>query len=77
MQTKTPVPPADRMLTRRDVEVRVGLSGSTIYDAIKRGTFPRPVKVGVRAVRWSESEIEAWLADRQRGGGEPTPLPAA
>ena len=31
------------------------------------GLSPEPLKIGVRAVRWPESEIEAWLAARPRG----------
>jgi prophage regulatory protein len=27
--------------------------------------FPRPVRLGVRAVGWRESDIVAWLASRK------------
>ena len=48
-----------RMIRRRDVESMIGLSKSTIYDMMKRGEFPKPVRVGKRAVAWSESRKEA------------------
>ena len=41
-----------------------GLSRSGTYEAIERGDFPKPVKIGPRAVAWIESEIEAWKAAR-------------
>ena len=36
---------------------------------MRDGSFPEPLKVGVRAVRWRESEIEAWLETRPRATG--------
>jgi prophage regulatory protein len=52
----------ERILRRKQVEHRTGLSRSTIYLRIKQGTFPRPVGLGPRAVGWLENEIDAWLA---------------
>ena len=52
------------ILRRREVEARTGLGCSTIYDAIKAGTFPAPVQLGPKSVGWVESEINAWLAAR-------------
>ena len=52
------------ILRRKMVEKRTGLSRSTIYLRIQEGTFPRPIKLGARAVGWVENEIEAWLAER-------------
>jgi prophage regulatory protein len=46
------------------VKIRVGLSRSSIYLAISRGNFPRPVNLGARAVGWLESDVEAWLLQR-------------
>ena len=50
------------ILRRKQVEVRTGLSRSTIYLRIQEGTFPKPINLGARAVGWVENEIEAWLA---------------
>lgn len=52
------------ILRRRDVEARTGLSRSTIYAKIAQGCFPRPVKLGERAVGFIASEIDAWLSKR-------------
>ena len=56
----------DRLLTRREVQRQVGLSGSAIYQGVKAGRFPSPIRVTDRAVRWPESEIIAWLETRPR-----------
>lgn len=53
-----------RILRRKQVESRVGLSRSTIYDRIKAGTFPAPISLGAKAVGWLESDISAWIASR-------------
>ena len=58
-----------RLLRLGDVLVRSGLSRSTVYRQMAEGAFPRPLKVGVRAVRWREAEIEDWLASRPRAAG--------
>ena len=60
----------DRLLSRQEVEKRVGLARSSIYRAMRLGLFPLPIKVGQRAVRWPSSEIEAWLSERPRATGE-------
>jgi len=53
-----------RILRRKQVEARVGLSRSTIYGAVSAGTFPRPINLGPQSVGWIEAEIEQWLRDR-------------
>lgn len=46
------------------VKSRVALGRSSIYAAIKKGTFPAPIKLGERAVGWLSSDVELWLATR-------------
>ncbi len=48
-----------------EVKKRTGLSRSTIYARISRGTFPQAGEcLGARAVGWIEAEIEEWLEQR-------------
>ncbi len=61
---------SDRLLTRAEVEVRVGLSRSAIYRAMRAGEFPVPLRIGSRAVRWPQSEINEFIASRPRAAGE-------
>lgn len=45
----------------------IGLTGrsrSAIYAAIKAGTFPAPVKIGVRSVAWTAASIADWQKSR-------------
>ena len=60
----------DRLLRRQEVEERTGLATTTIYRKMREGSFPEPIQVGARAVRWPASEIETWLAERPRATGE-------
>jgi prophage regulatory protein len=43
------------------VETQTGLSKSEIYRRIKLGTFPKPLKLGARAVAWSAVSVESWI----------------
>jgi len=58
----------DRMLRRKEVEQITGRSRSAIYEGMAAGTFPKPVKIGARAVAWPESVIRNWIAERMEGG---------
>lgn len=55
------------ILRRCRLEVRVGLSRSTIYDKINPksprydATFPKPIRLGGGAVGWLEHEVTEWL----------------
>ena len=60
----------DRLLPRKEVQKRCGLARSTIYRKMRQGTFPVPLQVGTRAVRWPESEITAWMQSRPRATGD-------
>ena len=62
----------DRQLTRVQLERWLGIGRSTIYRRMRTGEFPLPRRIGGRAVRWSESEIERWLASRPRSTGDKT-----
>lgn len=59
----------ERLLRRPVVEARTGLSRSTLYDWMKRGDFPQPVKLGARIVAWRESDVTAWLETREERTG--------
>ena len=48
-----------KFLKLPEVRTRTGKSRSSIYQGVKDGTFPKPIKLGPRAVGWIEAEIEA------------------
>ena len=59
--------PKLKILRRHQLTARTGLSISTCYDKLNENsprydpTFPKPIKLGPKAVGWVESEVEAWL----------------
>ena len=61
-----------KLLTRLEVEERTGLSRSSLYRKMRETppSFPLPIKIGSRAVRWPEGELIAWLEERPRATGE-------
>ena len=48
-----------KFLKLPEIRTRTGKSRSSIYQGIKDGTFPKPIKLGPLAVGWIEAEIEA------------------
>lgn len=48
-----------------DVLARIGLSRSAVYKLIKRGTFPKQIKVG-RVSGWLSTEVDAWISETIR-----------
>ena len=59
------------ILRRKQVEARTGLSRSTIYLRMSQRLWPRPVAIGIRAVGWLDSEVDALNAARISGKSEP------
>lgn len=43
-----------------------GLKRSTLYFLMKKGSFPKQVKLSERCAAWRRSEVEGWLASRQK-----------
>ena len=54
------------MLRFADVVRLTRLSKATLYRMIRAGTFPRPVKLGKRAIGFPKDEVEKWLTSRKR-----------
>jgi prophage regulatory protein len=57
MHTDTP----DRILRIDAVLERTGLSPSTMYRKMQKGTFPKNVQISEPCAGWRESAIVAWL----------------
>ena len=50
-----------RVLRLPRVQARTGLSRSTIYVRVADGNFPKPVRLGARAIGWIEAEVDQWI----------------
>ena len=59
-----------RLLTLRDVLNITALSRSSVYALMAESRFPKPLRVGSRAVRWVEQEVLDFIASCPRGGTE-------
>ena len=46
------------------VKQQTNLSVASIYRLAKQGDFPKPIKLGVKASGWLQSEIDDWIQSR-------------
>jgi len=56
-----------KILRRPEVEQIVGLSRSTLYAMMAENTFPKPIKLGKRAIGWPDNVIAGWIEERTSG----------
>ncbi|MEH4626315.1 AlpA family transcriptional regulator [Phytobacter diazotrophicus] len=50
-----------RLIRLPAVIERTGYGKAWIYRLISMGRFPRPVKIGIRAIAFVESEVDDWI----------------
>jgi len=55
------------LLRLADVRTLVGISSSTIYKRISDGSFPSPVRISQRSVRWRIEDLEEWIRNPIKG----------
>lgn len=48
----------------KQVEAVTGLSKSSVYDLVKAGEFPRPVKISAHRSGWVKAEVDEWSRKR-------------
>ncbi len=44
----------------------LGIGVSTLWDWVRSGKFPKPLKLGANLTAWRADEVHAWLNTRQR-----------
>jgi prophage regulatory protein len=59
----TPKPMA-RIMRRPEVLTLLGIATPTLYEMMRDGRFPRPVRVAAKAVGWPENVVHDWLRAR-------------
>lgn len=57
---------SSRLLKLAAVKDKTGMGSTWIYDRMKAGEFPRPVKISDGTVRWIESEVDEWISRLER-----------
>lgn len=65
-----PSPRKKRLIRKPEVLSCTGLSNTTLYDLVKQGLFPSPVRLTTRSVAWKEDEVDQWIAERPVARGE-------
>jgi predicted DNA-binding transcriptional regulator AlpA len=69
------IPTSRRLIPKREVQRRTGLSNDTLHRLMRKGLFPVSVKIpGSRLVFWYEDEIIAWMAKLERGVSDHRPI---
>ncbi len=66
---------SQRLIRLPEVRALVGLGTTSIYDKIKKGEFPKQVKLG-RLSGWVEAEVQEWIS-RQIGARRPSLSPTS
>ena len=54
--------PNDRLLSRQEVQEKLGVSRSSIYRMLEAGTLPPPLELGPRLLRWRSKDVEAIMS---------------
>jgi len=60
----------ETFIRRKALEAKLGLSCSTIYAMMAADKFPRPIKIGRRAVGWRNTDIQAWVRSKVDAANE-------
>lgn len=60
--------PLERLVRVREACTRVGVSRATFYRFVATGRIKPPVKIGIRASGFPESEINEFIAERINEG---------
>jgi predicted DNA-binding transcriptional regulator AlpA len=62
-----PVPSLGRvgqLLTTREVGQRLCLSRQTLWRMVREERLPAPIHISPMCIRWRETDIAAWVAER-------------
>ncbi|MDO5646315.1 AlpA family transcriptional regulator [Paracoccus sp. (in: a-proteobacteria)] len=52
-----------KLMRLPDVLSHLSIGKTTLYDMVKRGDFPAPIKLG-RASFWSSDQVSQWISGR-------------
>ncbi len=69
-QASTPAIRASNGLRLPNVKEKIKMSRAWIYERIRQGTFPAPIKFGHSSI-WIESEVDQWMAEQIKKSRSP------
>ena len=64
-----------QLLRLPEVIASVKKSRASIYNAVRLGEFPPPIRIGIRSVAWRRLDIDQWLESRPSARLEVNPTP--
>lgn len=53
-----------RLIRMPEVLSKTGFKKSWVYLLISSNSFPKPIKIGARAIAFVEAEIDEWVEER-------------
>ncbi|MGB9191639.1 MULTISPECIES: helix-turn-helix transcriptional regulator [unclassified Acinetobacter] len=53
-----------KLLNLAQVTAKTSLSKNTVYVLMRKGEFPRPIRITEIRTAWLESDIEQWINER-------------
>ena len=56
----------DELWSLKVIQMKTGLSRSTIYAYMAAGAFPKQRRLGPRRVAWLASEVMVWISSRPK-----------
>lgn len=62
------VHPIRRVLRRRAVLDKLGISNTHLFNLERSGDFPRHFMLSPRCAAWFESDVDEWLSTKSAGG---------
>lgn len=60
----TAAQPLDRLINIKEVQRLIGMGPSSIYNWIREGKLPAPVKLSQRCTRWKLSSIQQFISEQ-------------
>ncbi len=69
MSHSIPTTGREVFLTIADVVVATTVSRSTIYRWVAAGSFPSPMRFGLKTSRWHQVDIDRWVASNRQPAG--------
>ncbi len=58
--------PGRRLVSAKQVMIRMGWSRTTLWRRVRAGEFPAPVKTGTQSVDWYDDEVDEAQANLPR-----------
>ena len=55
----------NELLKVKDIQARLGIGRSAVYALIHEPSFPAPIAINSRTLRWEVTEFQQWLHSRK------------